>query len=509
MGSRNARPATAQARHEHARGPIPPSARAPAPPRARARVYADFRLSHAAAGRRLSALVELGSLFAVSSARPLIALVPKLLRRPGMDRRHRAQPHDRRDDDTRLARRRNAARLQPRARPLLGPQASRSPGGRPHDRADHHRLGRDLWNLCQAQADRRLVRHRARPHDPGAAVRDHHPGRGPARARREPGAGRARARRIALAGDPTRHAARNPPEHRDRGRACLHHLVRRACRRDVPGGSANDVAQEDVRQYPHGNRPDHRGRIGAADSDHHGRAADRAALWPRRERDGRERVRRRGDRMAGDALFHPEFKASPFWWEAWRPSADGSADLPARADVAIVGAGYGGLATALELRRAGTDVVVIEANEFGSGASSRNGGAVSGGINLGKGLSGRRGADQDEIARAAAAMLADAADSLLLLEEIIVRENIECCYERRGRLVGAYTPRHYDDLARKLDALNRDAHGEAYMLAKARQHEEIASGFYYGGRVVRRSGKLHPALYCRGLLDACRHSRSR
>jgi glycine/D-amino acid oxidase-like deaminating enzyme len=205
-----------------------------------------------------------------------------------------------------------------------------------------------------------------------------------------------------------------------------------------------------------------------------------------------------------NALLHPDFKASPYWWEAWRPNIDGSADLPARADVAIVGAGYGGLATALELRRAATDVVVIEANEFGSGASSRNGGAVSGGINLGKGLSGRRSADQEELAREAAAMRRDAADSLLLLEEIIAREGIECCYERKGRFLGAYTPRHYDDLARKLDALNQDADAEAYMLTKARQHEEIASDFYYGGMVVRRSGKLHPALYCKGLLDACR-----
>ena len=204
------------------------------------------------------------------------------------------------------------------------------------------------------------------------------------------------------------------------------------------------------------------------------------------------------------AIFHPDFKALPYWWEAWRPNADGSADLPGRADVVVVGAGYGGLATALELRRAGTAVVVIEADEFGSGASSRNGGAVSGGINLGKGLSGGRTADQDELAREAADMRRDAADSFLLVEEIIAREGIECFYERKGRFVGAYTPRHYDDLAGKLDALNRDAHGEATMLEKGRQHEEIASDFYYGGMVVRRSGKLHPALYCKGLLDACR-----
>src|SRR5262249_29439300 len=81
---------------------------------------------------------------------------------------------------------------------------------------------------------------------------------------------------------------------------------------------------------------------------------------------------------------------------------------------------------------------------------------------------------------------------------------IECCYERKGRFVGAYTPKHYDSLSGRLAALNRDAESDAYMLPKERQHEEIASDFYFGGMVIRRSGKLHPALYCKGLLDACR-----
>src|SRR5262249_14512029 len=39
-----------------------------------------------------------------------------------------------------------------------------------------------------------------------------------------------------------------------------------------------------------------------------------------------------------------------------------------------------------------------------------------------------------------------------------------------------------------------------------RQRDEMASDFYYGGMVVRRSGKLHPALYCKGLLEACRRN---
>jgi glycine/D-amino acid oxidase-like deaminating enzyme len=42
------------------------------------------------------------------------------------------------------------------------------------------------------------------------------------------------------------------------------------------------------------------------------------------------------------------------------------------------------------------------------------------------------------------------------------------------------------------------------MVPRERQREEIASDYYFGGMVVERSAKLHPALYYKGLLDACR-----
>src|SRR5262249_56726506 len=44
----------------------------------------------------------------------------------------------------------------------------------------------------------------------------------------------------------------------------------------------------------------------------------------------------------------------------------------------------------------------------------------------------------------------------------------------------------------------------AYMVPRERQREEIASDYYFGGMIVERSGKLHPALYYKGLLEACR-----
>src|SRR5581483_6094339 len=53
-------------------------------------------------------------------------------------------------------------------------------------------------------------------------------------------------------------------------------------------------------------------------------------------------------------------------------------------------------------------------------------------------------------------------------------------------------------------SLNDAAQSGAFMVPRERQREEIASDYYYGGMVVERSASLHPALYYRGLLDACR-----
>ena len=207
----------------------------------------------------------------------------------------------------------------------------------------------------------------------------------------------------------------------------------------------------------------------------------------------------------GRNIFHPEFKAKPYWWEAWEPTAAPSADPASRVPVAIVGGGYAGLNAALELKRSGVEAVVLEAQDFGFGASTRNGGQVSSGVNIGKGLDGS-GMPRDPGARArlAAALMADASESFGFLEDVIRRESIDCRWERRGRFVGAYAARHYGELAARAEVLNRDNGADARLLPRERQREEIASDFYHGGLLVDRSGALHPALYYKGLLEACR-----
>lgn len=87
---------------------------------------------------------------------------------------------------------------------------------------------------------------------------------------------------------------------------------------------------------------------------------------------------------------------------------------------------------------------------------------------------------------------------------LIAEEEIDCCWQQRGRFVGAWTPTHYAAQEKRLQSLNDAAQSGAYVVPRQRQREEIASDYYYGGMVVERSASLHPALYYKGLLDACR-----
>ena len=168
---------------------------------------------------------------------------------------------------------------------------------------------------------------------------------------------------------------------------------------------------------------------------------------------------------------------------------------------AIVGGGYAGLAAALEFSKHGIAAVVLERGALGVGASTRNGGSVSGGVNVGKSFSGRATPVDPERAHH---LLSDASDAFALIERLIAEEQIECFWQKRGRFVGAWTPAHFAYQEKRLASLNDNAQSGAYMVSRERQREEIASDYYYGGMVVERSASLHPALYYKGLLDACR-----
>lgn len=69
----------------------------------------------------------------------------------------------------------------------------------------------------------------------------------------------------------------------------------------------------------------------------------------------------------------------PLWWETAGPSASYTGEIPHSVDVVIAGAGFTGLWTAYYLleHRPDLQVLVLEAEHVGFGASGRNGGWVS------------------------------------------------------------------------------------------------------------------------------------
>ncbi|SNB74292.1 Glycine/D-amino acid oxidase [Arboricoccus pini] len=191
-----------------------------------------------------------------------------------------------------------------------------------------------------------------------------------------------------------------------------------------------------------------------------------------------------------------DFKLAPYWWEAAEPGFRDSV-LPPSSEVVVVGGGYAGLSAALTFRRLGHEVTVLDAERIGWGASSRNGGMVSGGLKvpLDK-LAGHVGKEKAED------MAAAASAAFPFIEELIEREKIACDYVRCGAFLCAWTPAHYRALAKKAETLAALTGASVRLVPRERQHEEFVTDHYHGGLVKEATGSLHPGKYARGLAAA-------
>lgn len=108
-----------------------------------------------------------------------------------------------------------------------------------------------------------------------------------------------------------------------------------------------------------------------------------------------------------------------------------------RADIAVIGAGFAGLTTAYELKRAdpSLQVAVLEARTVGYGASGRNGSFAMTVVGLGFGTTAL--IHGKEFLKAAHTYMERAVDTL---DELIQREHLDCDRIRPGFLRVATTP---------------------------------------------------------------------
>ena len=191
-------------------------------------------------------------------------------------------------------------------------------------------------------------------------------------------------------------------------------------------------------------------------------------------------------------------KEYPYWWDTTQNLELGTENLePVHAqpiDVAIVGAGYTGLAAARHLARVGATVAVLERERLAFGASSRNGGQVLTGLKLGPSKLvarfGERGARElYDVARA----------SIERVEGLIAQESIDCEYERVGHLQAAWKPSHFTAFRAERDLLSRVFHHRVELVPRSEQRTELGSDAYYGLMLDEGSRAINPGRYAAGL----------
>jgi glycine/D-amino acid oxidase-like deaminating enzyme len=171
--------------------------------------------------------------------------------------------------------------------------------------------------------------------------------------------------------------------------------------------------------------------------------------------------------------------------------------LPETADVAVIGAGYTGLSAARTLARRGANVVVLEAEIIGWGASSRNGGMVLTGLKLGVNrLMSKYGRERTQ------QMYASSLATIDCVEQLVREESINCDFSRSGHLEVACKQKHFDDYARQAEVIAREFNHQLRVVPRYELETEIGSSIYYGGMVDEVSAGLNPARYVAGLAQA-------
>lgn len=170
-----------------------------------------------------------------------------------------------------------------------------------------------------------------------------------------------------------------------------------------------------------------------------------------------------------------------------------------RCDVCVVGGGFMGLSTALHLAKAGYDVVLLDAQRVGFGASGRNGGQVGQGQRV----------EQDELETMlgldhARALWKLANQSVDLVRDLSADPRVEATFHP-GIIHADHRPRYVRHSQAYAEKLNSEyGYDQIRFVDQDEMRQLVNSPVYYGGTLDMGAGHIHPLSFAFGLARMAR-----
>ena len=162
-------------------------------------------------------------------------------------------------------------------------------------------------------------------------------------------------------------------------------------------------------------------------------------------------------------------------------------------DVVVIGAGFTGLSTALHLREAGTEVIVVEAMEPGWGASGRNNGQVIPTLSR---------PDPDDIIErhgiVGERFVKLLRDSASILFDLARRYQIMAEAEQSGWIQPVHSPGRIKIAERRVKQWAKLG-APVDLLSRAQTREMLGSDAWFGGFWNKTGGHINPLALARGL----------
>ena len=189
----------------------------------------------------------------------------------------------------------------------------------------------------------------------------------------------------------------------------------------------------------------------------------------------------------------------PYWLDdVDEPDSNPTAVHNEDCDLCVVGGGFTGLWTAIiaKQRDSKRDVVLIDAHEIGSGASSRNGGFMDYSLTHGIANAQERFPEEVEILEQLGR------ENIVEIEKVIREYNIDCDFERNGAIEVASTwhPENYTDELKEDYSILRDLGHDVVWLDREAMNAEVHSPVFTGGLWAKDTSALvDPARLAWGL----------